>query len=81
MRLLCVSIQVPNTPDPNSLHVCFYLLSFLHLQSPPVRFLGQTSSQSSQESWKATKYLLICAPKSTRGRSISTEILEDIKVM
>jgi hypothetical protein len=57
MRLLCISIQAPSTPDPSFLHVC--LLSFVLSESPffplpaptPVRLLGQTSSHKSKEEW------------------------------
>jgi hypothetical protein len=38
--LFCVSIRVPNPPDPSFLHVC--VLSLLNLLSLPVRFLGGT---------------------------------------
>jgi hypothetical protein len=39
VRLLCVSTRAPSPPNPSFLHV--YLLSFLSLQSLPVRFPGQ----------------------------------------
>jgi hypothetical protein len=37
MRLLCITIREPSTPGPTFCMSVFYSLSFLHLQSPPVR--------------------------------------------
>jgi hypothetical protein len=50
MRLLCVSICTPNTPGPSFV---FYLLSFLHLQSPPVR----SGWQGAREKFSHKKYI------------------------
>jgi hypothetical protein len=43
MKLLCISIQAPNTPDPNFLHVC--LLSFVLSASPVTLSVGEKQEQ------------------------------------
>jgi hypothetical protein len=60
MRLLCVSSQVPSTPDP-TFCLSVYPLSFLHLLSPPqlgpVRFSSNKGVRKSLLQWPWSKIL------------------------